>query len=145
MNRQITIAAEDDYPKIKRFAEKVGVDCPDADGIHFFMLEKSELAASAGVKIVESHAILRALIIDREQCGLGEAFFLLSYVCKEAKKMGAEVAYLMTTVPSYIFQLSGFTQVEQSDLPDVLFNYPPFSDFKDVTRSTIMMRFLYEL
>jgi N-acetylglutamate synthase-like GNAT family acetyltransferase len=141
----ITEATVKDYPKLKQFAEKVGVACPDmAQDTRFIMFEKQELAASVGVKMVGSLALIRALIIDPEQCGLGETMFLLTAACKKAREMGADAVYLLTAVPSYIFQLSGFSQVDRGELPDALREEPPFNRINELKSVTIMMKFLNE-
>lgn len=143
MKQHIALATESDYPKLKDFAEKVGVEWSDSgDDTHFFMLEKSELAASIGVKMVEDKAILRALIIDPEQCGLGETMYLLNAACEKANRLGAEAAYLLTAVPSYIFQLSGFTEIEWAQLPEALLSENPFDRLNELKNATIMMKFL---
>jgi len=136
-------ATENDIPKLRDFAEKVGVKWPKVDeNTHFFMLEKPELAASCGMTLIEDQAVLRALIINPEHCGLGEAIYLLTAACSEALQLGAKAAYLATTVPSYIFQITGFEKMEHAELPKRLSEYDPFCNREKMGHATIMMKVL---
>ncbi|MGV3488729.1 MAG: GNAT family N-acetyltransferase [Tuberibacillus sp.] len=143
MKALIAEAKENDMPKLKDFAKKVGVNWPESgENTRFFMLDKGGLAASCGITMAEDCAIIRALIINPEHCGLGEAIFLLNSVCFTAKDLGARAAYLATTVPSYIFQLTGFTKIEPKELPKALFDHVPFCNHEEMGHATIMIKLL---
>jgi N-acetylglutamate synthase-like GNAT family acetyltransferase len=142
---KIIQAEAEDLFKIKDFAKKVGVDWLDIDdATRFFILNKGQIAASLGFTLIGDCAVLRALIIDPEKCGLGEAMHLLQKVCQKAQELGAKAVYLATTVPAYIFQLTGFTQIEPKDLPEALRNHPPFSKQAEKRHATMMMKYLKE-
>lgn len=108
-------------------AELPTADLPE--GLPYFVaaFAENELIGVAGLEVYDSIGLLRSVAVkaEHQQQGIGEK--LVQAIEKQAKAMGINSLYLITTTAERYFGQQGFCTVGRSETPEVIAATQQFS------------------
>ena len=115
--------------KIKDFIHKVGLEwTPECENAEFLVMESAEAwAAVIGIGKINTHAVLRTLVLDPKQCDGDDLMRLMAAAVIKAERLKADGLYFLTVATSTIFEPLGFKETTFSELPEDLKKDPLFN------------------
>jgi N-acetylglutamate synthase-like GNAT family acetyltransferase len=109
------------------------------DGQQFIGLyEGTDLVAAGGLEIYGDCALLRSVVVARDQRGTGKGRAISEFILDQAHVQRLAALYLLTTTAEHFFRRLGFEPVERSSVPDAIRRTPEFSEL--CPSSAVVMR-----
>ena len=92
------------------------------DWLHNFYLALTEdrIVGAAGYEVYGEHALLRSVVVDASQRGLGIGDLLVNRVLGDLEDSGIRDVYLLTTTAEHYFPRFGFEVIERQAVPEAL-------------------------
>ena len=118
------------FSSIKELLQAVDLPSQDInDKIHLFYSqgEQEFPIACGGFEQYDHIGLLRSVAIRQEAQGKGMGKQWVSQLLEEAKKMGLQELYLLTTTAEHFFEKMGFVQHEREKVPQAIKNSEEFS------------------
>jgi amino-acid N-acetyltransferase len=95
---------------------------------HFIVLgQSSRIAGSVGLEVHGEDALLRSLAVDTVMRGEGLGARLLELIEKQARELGVERLYLLTTLAATFFEHNGYGRIERATVPEAIKNTQQFA------------------
>lgn len=126
MQAIIRRASKQDLARVKEFLmrAKLGMDGLTEETVDYFLLLEDEdgtIKGSLGMEVVEEYGLLRSLVVSPGQAQK-DILMLFNQMLQLAKEKGLNSLFLATnkSVALPFFELLGFQQLEQEELPEAL-------------------------
>ncbi|XXF77934.1 arsenic resistance N-acetyltransferase ArsN2 [Myxococcaceae bacterium GXIMD 01537] len=88
---------------------------------HFVVAERAGvLVAAAGVERYETSGLLRSVVVDAAQKGIGVGAALVRRLIEKADAEGLHALFLLTTTAADYFPRFGFARIDRAQLPGEL-------------------------
>ena len=88
--------------------------------------EAGRVVGVTGLEVFDKCALLRSLAVATEHRGNGLAARLVDWCEAEARRQGAETAYLLTTTAADYFRARGYTDVPRDAVPRAIAGHAQF-------------------
>ena len=94
-------------------------DLTDAHMHHFYFCgDPSAPSALIGFELCGTDALLRSLVVSRDQRARGIGKRLVSHAENEARALGVTAMYLLTTTAEHFFSGLGYAPAERAEAPE---------------------------
>jgi amino-acid N-acetyltransferase len=104
-------------------------------GLH----DGSVLVAAGGLELHGRYGLLRSLVVAESHRGSGKGKYISERLISEARALGLEALYLLTTTAERFFQRIGFERIRRESVPTPVQQTAEFNEL--CPKSAIVMRY----
>jgi BolA protein len=107
-----------------------------------FMTAAGDLAAAGGLETCDGHALLRSISVADDWRGKGLGRAMVRKLLAEARRGGADVAYLLTHSAKGFFAKMGFTEIDRGEVPAAIALTSQFSGARCSSAEAMVLKLM---